>query len=169
MQWIAISGSWRKMNKKLESDVRNCIKDIFSQGNGIVSGGALNVDYIATDEMLELDPSAKRIKIFLPTSLKLYAQHYRKRASEKVITKNQAEMLITQLEKIQKINPKALDENHNNKIVDTKTYYQRNSDIIKVADGLIAFHVNESLGTKDTINKAYEKGVPVKVYSYDIN
>ena len=52
MKWIAISGGWRKINKEIEDDVRKTVREIISQGDGIVSGGALNVDYIALDEVL---------------------------------------------------------------------------------------------------------------------
>lgn len=168
MKWVAISGSWRKMNKELEKDVRNAVREIISRGDGIVSGGALNVDYIATDEALKMNPTAKRIKIFLPATLEIYAAHYRKRADEGVITKKQAEDLIAQLNKIREINPSSLIENKNKKSVEKETYYERNSVIVEAADELIAFHVNESLGTKDAIDKAHKNGIPVKVFTYTI-
>lgn len=166
MRWVAISGSWRKMNKELENDVRKTVREIISRGDGIVSGGALNVDYITTDEVLKLDPTARRIKIFLPTTLKIFAKHYRKRADEGVITKKQAEDLIVQLSKVCKINPSSLVENKNNKIVNEKTYHERNSVVVEAADELIAFHVDETVGVKDTIEKARKKGIPVKVFTY---
>lgn len=168
MKWVGISGSWRKMTPELERDVRRCVKEIISQDGGIVSGGAWGVDWVATDEVLKLDPTAQKIKIFLPTTLEIYAAHYRKRAKEEVITEKQAEELINQLLNIKKINPDAIIENPNNKVVGKDTYYERNSEIINVADELIAFHVNESLGTKDAIDKARKKGIPVKVFTYTI-
>ncbi len=168
MKYIAISGSWRKMNSQLEKDVRDHVREIISRGDGIVSGGALNVDYIATDEALKLDPSAKRIKIFLPATLEIFSAHYRKRAREGVITKEQAESLIAQLNKVGQLNPSSIIENKNNKVLDKETYYERNSAVIEAADELIAFHVNKSLGTKDAIEKAHKKGIPVKTFSYTI-
>lgn len=168
MKWVGISGSWRKMTPELEEEVRGCVREIISKGDGITSGGALGVDWVATDEALKLDPTAQKIRIFLPTTLELYVAHYRKRTSEGVITKEQAEELIGQLLNIKKINPNAITENPNNKIVEKGTYYERNSEIISAADELIAFHVNESLGTKDAIDKARKKGIPVKVFTYSI-
>lgn len=169
MKWIAISGSWRKMNKGLEEDVRREVGRIIGRGDGIVVGGALNVDYIAADEALKLNVTAEKIKIFLPTTLEIYSAHYRKRAKEGVITEEQAEGLITQLNKIKKANSSSLIENTANGIVDTAAYYERNSELINAADELIAFHVSESLGTKDAINKAHEKGIPVQVFKYEID
>ncbi|MCK4454118.1 hypothetical protein KAU51_02110 [Candidatus Parcubacteria bacterium] len=171
MKWIAFSGSWRKINREVEKDIRRTIKEIISRGDGIVSGGALNVDYIAIDEILKLDPTAKRIKIFLPTSLEIYTRHYRKRAVEEIITKGQAEELIAQLSKIKEINTASIIENKNNKIVNKNTYHERNSAIVEMADELNAFYVNIGVGgagVKDIIEKARKKGIPVKVFNYTI-
>jgi len=144
------------------------VREIISRGDGLVSGGALNVDYIATNEALKLDPTAKRIKIFLPATLEIFSAHYRKRAKEEVITKEQAESLIAQLNKVGQLNPSSIIENKNNKVLDKETYYERNSVVIEAADELIAFYVNKSLGTKDAIEKAHKKGIPVKTFSYTI-
>ena len=168
MKWVAISGSWRKMNKELEADVRKNVREIISRGDGIVTGGALNVDSIATDEALRLNPAAEKIKIFLPATLEIFATHYRNRAKEGVITEKQAESLITQLSKIKEINLTAIIENTENKIIDKDAYYKRNSKVVEAADELIAFHVNGSAGTKDTIDKARQKGIAVQVFNYNI-
>jgi len=169
MKWIGISGGWRKINKHVEEDVRRVVKELITNGNGIVSGGALGVDYIATDEALRLNPSATQIKIYLPTTLRAYSVYYRKKANEGVITNAQAEMLITQLEKLVKINKNAIIENKENKIVNQESYYQRNMEVVNASDELIAFHINRSEGTQDTINKAKQKHIPIKIFKYTIN
>ncbi len=171
MKWIAISGSWRKMNKELEGDVRNNVREIISRGDGIVTGGALNVDSIATDEAFKLNPTAERIKIFLPATLEIFSAHYRKRAQEGVMTQKQAEDLIVQLNKIKAASPSSLIENKENKMINEDVYHRRNSDIIEVADELVAFQVKEKVGgtgVKDSIEKARKKGIPVKVFPYII-
>lgn len=47
-------------------------------------------------------------------------------------------------------------------------YYERNSTVINVVDELIAFHIksefSEGLGVQDAINKAKQRGTPVKVF-----
>src|SRR3989344_839575 len=110
-RWIAIAGSWRKTSKQVENDVRDCVKKIINEENCVVTGGALNVDSFATDEVLKLNPTADHIKIFLPVPLNLYAQHYRKRANDGVITQQQAENLIAQLFKVKALNSNAIHEN----------------------------------------------------------
>lgn len=59
MKWIAISGSWRNANSQVEKDVRETVKQITVKGNGIVTGGALGVDYWALDEALKIDKKAR--------------------------------------------------------------------------------------------------------------
>lgn len=168
MKWIAISGSWRKVNKQVEDDVRKAVREIIERGDGIVTGGALNIDYFATDEAMKVDSTANHIKVFLPTSLETYAKHYRKRAGEGVVTKEQAEILISQLTGLKETNPTALIENPNNTEVNDKTYFERNAKVLEASDELIAFQVNGSPGTQDTINKAEQRGMPVKKFQYTI-
>lgn len=165
LKWIGISGSWQETSPKIEKKVRNEVKNIVLYGNGIVTGGALNVDYQATDEVLKLK-SPDKLKIFLPTTLEIYAKHYRKRAEEGVITKKQAEDLIEQLTKVKESN--SLIENKVNTIVDNKTYFERNSEVVNASDELVAFQVNESGGVQNTVDKAKQKGIPVKVFNYKI-
>ncbi len=95
MKWTGISGSWRKTNELVEADVKRIVREIVIRGYGIVTGGALGVDYIATDEALKLNPSVTQIRVYLPTTLQIYSTHYRKRAAEGVITNEQAEMLMS--------------------------------------------------------------------------
>ncbi|MBM4177224.1 hypothetical protein FJ208_00260 [Candidatus Gribaldobacteria bacterium] len=174
MKYICISGGWRKINPEIERQIRSNVKKIMQSGNGIISGGALNVDYVTLDEALKNNLKAERIKIFIPTTLEQYIKHYRKHAKLGTITIEQAEDLIRQLSYLKKINPKALiecpDENFTE---ETKKdmYYERNSREIQAADELMAFHIkikeSEGAGTLDTIKKAKTKGIPVKIFSFD--
>lgn len=102
MKWVGISGNWRKTNKEIEKKIRDIVHKIIMRGDGIVSGGALGVDFIALDEALKHDLKAERIKIFLPTTFEVYAAHYRKHASLGTITREQAENLISHLAKLKK-------------------------------------------------------------------
>lgn len=164
MKWMAISGSWRKTNRKVENDVRQEVKKIIDSGNGIVTGGALGVDFFATDEVIKLNPKLDKLKIFLPGTLDKYSAHYSARAKEGVISENQAKNLISQLNKVKK----AIIENTESNEVNKDSYYKRNSKIIEFADELIAFQVNESEGVGDTISKAKQKGIPTKLFIYSI-
>jgi hypothetical protein len=159
--WFGITGSWIKTNEEVENNVREAVQQIIGRGDGIVSGGALNVDFFATDEALRLNPTASRIKIFLPVVLDLYAAHYRKRATEGVITSAQAEVLVAQLESLRAANPDALISNPQNTVVDLKTYFERNTEVVNASDALVGFQVNDSKGVNDTVKKAMGQGKPV--------
>lgn len=167
MKWVAISGSWRKTNQNVETDARCAVRQIFANGDGIVTGGALGVDYFVTDEMLHFDKSAERIKVFLPTTLEIYSAHYRKRAGEGVITFEQAEALVKQLTALKLANPNALMEGHFTEVTQ-EVYYERDQWVIDAADELLAFHVNNSKGVEDTINRAKQKRIPIHKIDYQI-
>src|SRR3989339_463378 len=167
--WLGITGSWRKTNEEIERTVRESVREIYDRGAGIVSGGALSVDFFATDEALLLDPTATRIKIFLPVTLERYAAHYRKRAQEGIITSAQAEALIGQLEEVKKRNQFALVENTVNISVDPTTYFERNTEVVNASDALLGFQVNERERAGDTVNKAIIQRKPVFVRRYNIS
>lgn len=169
MRWIAISGSWRRTSKEVENDVRQTVRDIISHGDGIVTGGALNVDFFATDEALKHNPEATKIKVCLPVTLERYAIHYRKRADEGVITHKQAEELISLLTRLKEANPESLIENKENTVVDKTTYFERNSKVLELSDELAAFQVNDSEGVQDTADKARAEGKPVHLKKYQVD
>lgn len=171
VKWIGVSGGWAKTNGEIEELVRKTVREVILAGQGIVSGGALGVDFIALDEALKQNPGADRIRIYIPTPLHNYTAHYRRRAEEGAITAAQAESLIRQLSSLKDINRLSLIELEKT-IVNQGTYFERDSAVVKAADELVAFHIISDMfpgtGTLDTIAKAKEKGIPVKVFNYDL-
>lgn len=167
MRWIGISGSWRNHPFEVEQAVRADVQQIFSDGDAIVTGGALGVDFTATDEALKLDPTAARIKVILPTCLEIYAAHYRQRAKEDVITAEQAETLIAQLVRLGGLRSASL-LNIGRSVVDKRSYADRNGAVVSFSDALYAYQVNGSEGVQDTIDRAHRKGLPVVVRSFNV-
>jgi hypothetical protein len=143
--------------------VRREVAASLAAGKGIVTGGALGVDYWATETALTIDSA--RLKVVLPTSLTTYATHYRRRATEGAISAQQAEELISQLETVAEAGS-LIEHPERLQVVDVTTYYLRNQDVVDVADQLLAFQVNASGGTQDTVDKARLKGIPVVVFTY---
>lgn len=164
MQKVAISGSWKIATPQVERDVRRTVSRALDQGDGIVTGGALGVDSVATDEVLQRERfEPQQLTVILPTPLPIYSAHYRKRAQEGVITSSQAETLIHQLEEVQQRGTLVeLPQEEVNK----DTYYARNTAVLEAADRLAAFQVNGSAGTQDTIDKARSMGMPVEHLEY---
>lgn len=167
MEWVAISGSWRTVDERVENDVRDEVRRIVQRGDGIVTGGALGVDFIATDEALKADPQANHLRIILPTPLTTYANHYFRRAEEGVITPRQACDLVDQLAGVKMKNPAAIIE-MDYATCDQESYYARNGKVIEAANRLLAFQVNDSQGTQDAINKAKSRGLAVVQRKYTL-
>lgn len=165
MKWIAIAGGWRKTDSKIKEDVIKTIREIISRGDGIVSGGAQGVDYIATEEALKNNYGKDKLKIIIPSTLETYKKHYLKRANEGVLTLERAEKLIAQLTEVKKRG--SLEEGEDT-IIENFAYFRRIDKIVDRADELIAFHINHTQGTQYTVDKAREKGIPVKVFNYSL-
>ena len=168
MEWYGITGSWRETSAEVEADVRKTVREIIERGDGIVTGGALSVDWFATDEALKVNSTAEQIRVCLPVTLERYAAHYRKRADEEVITHDQAEMLIEQLTQLKQANPEALIEHPTNTVIDQTTYYERNTQVVELSDVVVGFQVNKSAGVQDTIDKAVAQGKRVQLKEYII-
>ena len=98
MIWVGVSGSWRHAPPGLREAVSREVATALAAGKNVVTGGALGVDYWATETALGVGHG--RVKVILPTSLTTYAAHYRQRAAEGVISARQAEDLVTQLEAV---------------------------------------------------------------------
>src|SRR5579859_3034723 len=160
---MGVSGSWRYAPPGLTDAVRREVAAALAAGKSIVTGGALGVDYWATETALSTDPA--RLKVILPTSLTTYAAHYRRRAAEGVISAEQAEDLIRQLEAVARVGG-LVEHPERPQTVDVTTYYLRNQDVVDAADELLAFQVNASGGTQDTVDRARQKGIPVVVFTY---
>ena len=161
--WVGVSGSWRYALPGLADAVQREVAAALRAGKSIVSGGALGVDYWAAETVLDLDPG--RLKVILPTSLVTYAAHYRRRATEGIISTQQAEDLIGQLEAVADVGG-LVEHPERPQVVDVIAYSLRNQDVVDVADELLAFQVNASGGTQDTVDKARLKGIPVIVFTY---
>lgn len=168
MKWYAISGSWRTTNEKLVEDITRIVKELVLRGDGIVTGGALGVDYIATQIVLEFGDPKKQLRLYLPIKLESFCKHYFKRAKEGVITEKQAEMVSLQLKKIEKIAPNSIFDEWGFKEANIESYYARNTKIVENCDELYAFQVNEGKGTQDAIDKAKRIGKPVHTKKYTI-
>lgn len=166
---IGLSGSWRHVPPIMAHDIRLFVRWIITAGYRLMSGGALGADFIATEEalrlmkLLQLDKPHNRLRIILPTPLTVYAQHFRNRASEGVITTEAAEALIAQLTEVQSFN--GLEEMTATECT-PETYYARNSRILGRIERLGAFQTNNSQGVQDAIDKARDYGLPVILKRY---
>ncbi len=152
----------------LRRDVEREVKNIVRNGHGIVTGGALGVDYLATQMLLKVDKTARNLMIVLPTDLITYIRHYRHRASEGVITDKQAGLLAGQLRLCKKVRNNSVIEGPKSLTIDQKAYFDRNRVVVGLCDELIAFQVNDSAGTQNAIEIARAMGKTTKIFKYEV-
>ena len=168
MKWYGISGSWRYESPELKKDIGKIVMEILTSGNGIITGGALGVDYIATQTVLDNGDVRRQLRLYLPVSLENYCAHFYKRAEEEVIVKGQADMLATQLRTVHEKCPKCISDDWGFLEVTNVSYYARTVKVAEDCDELYAFHVNKTKGTQDAIDETRKLGKPVHVEKYKI-
>ena len=175
-KWCGITGSWRFKNRHLRNHLRNDVKRIvrriLERGDGIVTGGALGIDYYATDIVLEEGNPKNQLKIYLPTKIGDFLAHYGdcfdRLPKDRIISREQVDEITNQLFEIYKRFPEAIYDRTRFSKSYEKSYYERNQKVVDAIDKLYAFHVDESKGVQDTIDKAMIKGIPIYVYRYEI-
>lgn len=168
MKWIAISGSWLKMNTQVENDVRENVAEIIMRGDGIVTGGAIGVDHLAIREAFSHDPAGNQIRVCISGTLGRYESHFRARAGTGLITREAADQNFTMLRSLQRANVTSLTESPEDTIINRAAYLKRNSRVIALADEFYAFWINQSPGTGDTVQKAKAAGKPTRIWKYTI-
>jgi len=178
--WIGISGSWRTINQNLVDDVTNIIRYTTCEGIGILTGGALGVDYIATEVILREGNAKKQLRVSLPINRYAYMEHFTNSAIQThTINRTQHDSLIHQIRYIDENYPDIIfDKSYYNEGKFLKaenytyrenSYHSRNGLIAYGCDGLIAFRINNSRGVKDTVNKIKFMEKPIFVLNYQID
>ncbi|MBU2616105.1 MAG: hypothetical protein KKC19_03300 [Nanoarchaeota archaeon] len=168
--WFGISGSWRYEFQELTRDVETAVESILGIDCGIITGGALGVDYIATDAIVDFlgENILGRLRLYLPIPLKKYLEYLEKRVLEGKVTKRRVDALSEQLRGIQETCPDCIRDNWGFEEVNKKSYYSRIDKIVGDIDGLYAFQVNDSEGVQYSVNLAREQEKSVFLKSYRI-
>ncbi len=168
MKWYAISGSWRITNDEVKRDVERTVEKIILAGDGIITGGALCVDYFATNAVLRKGDPRRQLKLYLPIKLENFCKYFFKRAERGVITREQAEMVTSQWREVARICKDCISDDWGYNEANIESYYERNIKIVEDCDILYAFQINDSKGTQDAIDKAKELGKEIHVKKYYI-
>ena len=189
--WLGISGSWRTINQKIINDTATITRKIINSGNGILTGGALGIDYLTTEIVLKEGDPKNQLRIALPINRFAYMEHFSDSSFKKNgVTDEQRDSLIKQLGYIESYVPEIIfDQTHvdeekflfydfinpdnvDNKIADKRRedYYDfRNGLVAYGCDGLVALCVNSSKGVLKTLGKVENSGKPFRLYNYSIN
>jgi CO dehydrogenase/acetyl-CoA synthase beta subunit len=165
MHWVIFTGTWRLTNTEVEQDVRAAAREVFSRGDGLVTGGATGVDYYAMDEWIKHDSSCSRIRIFIPAKLDHFISDYRKNWKRSPVTDEAINEVERVLRYIQEHNSAAILEVRKTEGDITQEEYDvRHNEEVTFSDEVYAFQVNNSSGTGDTIAKAKAAGLPVTLH-----
>ncbi len=159
MKWILFTGTWKLTNKEVEDDVRKAVRDVITRGDGVLTGGATGVDYFVMDEVLKLQPTATHLRVIIPAQLESYIEDYYTNWCHEPITKEDIAGLASLLRKLKQVNPTAILEMPY-KTITQDHYNLRHDQEVMYSDEVHAFHVNNSTGTQDTIDKSTKSGIP---------
>ena len=163
MKWILFTGTWKLDNQNIEDDVRRAVREVLTQGDGIVTGGATGVDYFAMDEAVKLYPDASRLRVIIPAVLKSYINDYHANWCVLPVTTKTINDLEKLLVMIKTANHESLVEMPYD-IITQAHYNLRHDEEVKISDEVYAFQVNNSTGTQDTIDKAKALGLPIVLH-----
>lgn len=167
--WIGITGSWRTINQQTVDDVADLVHEALDRDYGIVTGGALGMDYVASEVVIRRDMASESLRVILPVESSAYMAHYghtadhTPTASGNRIDVSQGTGLASQIYYLTQHHPKSLFEtdtfnedqfmNPEQQDYRIHAYYFRNGLVAHACDGLGIFQVNKSRGVADTIMK----------------
>ncbi|MEK6871895.1 MAG: hypothetical protein AABX16_03250 [Nanoarchaeota archaeon] len=177
--WIGISGSWRTINQRVVNDISEIVREVIKKKRGILTGGALGVDYITTEIVLKEGDPKRQLRVVLPVKREAYIEHLTKSYFSDVIDLSQTEHLTDQLMYINNYFPEIIfDQTHfkeseflkpENKSYRNKSYYFRNGLIAYGCNGLVGFSVNKSQGVFNTMRSIVSMHKPSFSIGYTIN
>ncbi len=165
MAWTLICGTWKNRDETVLREVRQTVRDELAAGNSILTGGALGVDLTAAEEALRRFPDGSRLRIMVPAPFRAYCEHYRLLAEEGIISDLQAEELVNVLEALRKVAPDNLYELTYSPI-DDAAFLACNTEVVGMADSVIAFSIANSSGTADMLAKAATRNIPIVKREY---
>lgn len=172
MSTVGITGTWRTISPEMERDVREAVRMVGTRGDRLVVGGALGVDRIAIEAMLEADPSASRLTVLLATTTDAYMARLLAWAAGQNSPERTAEVeaQTALLRRVEALRPDALIEGPSipPEQLQESDYLAVNDSLVQLSDELMAFQANGSSGTEDAVQKARAAGKPVSVHSYTV-
>lgn len=165
MKRVAILGSWKSIQTDIADDVVQFTRQIIQRGDKIMTGGSPGVDYFVAEESLKWDLQAQKIEIVLPAPLEIYKSHILKSAVRNVITIEEADKLVHQLQSLRLKNKAALKA-MKVKEFNNDSLLTRNIAVADSVDQLIIFQINDSADVEAAIVHARKKDIPMRIFHY---
>ena len=162
--WVGISGSLGIRLPEVDRDVTREVERLVRRGTGIVTGGAPGVDMLAMDASLRIDPSGTHLKVVLPCSFPMFLQYVQALAFHDVISKWDAIHLTSLLHAARRKG--CCIEHPEFPKLTQEAFSFRNAEVVRLSGKLLAFHVDNSGGTMNTIRHALRAGKDVYRFPY---
>jgi len=156
--------SVKKIGGRMRKDVQYTVKKVAEAGLGLITGLGLGIDTEAIKTFLRYGDHNKIIAIS-PVSVDNYSDHYADSWEKRgIISRAQVEELHELLYK--SIPQNRIFDSSRFRNVNQDSYYERDSKEVKIADIVFGFHLDDTGGTGDTLNKARAAGIPTYVKRY---
>jgi len=165
MKRVAILGTWKSIKLDIAEDVGLFTRQIIKRGDKIMTGGSPGVDFLVAEESLKWDSAAHNLEIVLPAPFDIYKSHILKSAVRNVITKEEADALVRQLQEL-RIKSKTALKAMKAKEFDNDALMVRNAAIANSVDELIIFQINDSSDVEAAIKQARKREIPVRIMHY---
>lgn len=169
--WLAVIGS-REANHEMRQDITRIVDRAIDEGMMIVSGGSTGVDTVATMAALEAG-GAERLRIYLPTEIGIFVAGLQARVLQGKCLVEDADVTIAHLLNLQEQNPDAIVGSPNHDRLSPEAFYERNEQILALANRVVAFHLHGNVtashliaGTARTVGRARELGIRVAEHDY---
>lgn len=130
-----------------------------------MTGGSPGVEFIVIQETLKWDSLAEKLEVVLPAPLDIYKSHIMKSAVRNVITKEESDDLIRQLQGLRLKNKTTL------KAMKTKEFSNdalmaRNQAVADIVNEMIVFQINDSSDVEAGIERARKREIPLRIMHY---
>lgn len=165
MKRVAILGTWKSIQIDIADDVAQFTRQIIQRGDTVMTGGGPGVEYTVAQECLKWDTSAERLEVVLPAPLEIYKSHVMKSAVRNVITKEESDDLVRQLQGLRTKNKTTLKA-MKTKEVSNDALILRNQAVADVVHEVIIFQINDSSEVEAAIERARKRDLPVRIMHY---
>lgn len=165
MKRVAILGTWKSIQTDITDDVIPFVRQIIQRGDKIMTGGGPGIEYMAAMESLRKDMLAENLEIVLPVPFEIYKSHLLKSAVRNVISKDEADKIIMQLQNL-RLNSKTALKAMKLKEFNNDTLRARNAAIADVADEILIFQINDSADMDPAIERARKREIPLRIMHY---
>ena len=165
MKRVAILGTWKSIQTDIADDVSQFTRQVIQRGDRIMTGGSPGVEFIVIQETLKWDSLAEKLEVVLPAPLDIYKSHIMKSAVRNVITKEESDDLIRQLQGLRLKNKTTL------KAMKTKEFSNdalmaRNQAVADIVNEMIVFQINDSSDVEAGIERARKREIPLRIMHY---